>query len=238
MRAEWRCEHPAAGDLVEHICREFQQWEGYPQDRQDRFACELLLREALVNAVTHGSPPGGPVRCVLRANHHRILISVRDCGDGFDWRDAWGRAADGHQENGRGLAIYRHYASLVRFSECGNSIALIRRLANSKQKGGTNKMITKDESQGTMCPPGDIVASSTTELRAALKKLIDSGVRQLELDLTHVTMIDSAGLGLLIAAHNSLRKVAGEMTVIGASPEIVELLTTMRMTQHFRVRGA
>lgn len=238
MRAEWRCERPAASDLVEHICREFRQWEGYPLDRQDRFACELLLREALVNAVVHGSQPGGRVRCVLRASHDRILIAVSDCGRGFNWRAAWGQGADGEQEHGRGLSIYRHYATLVRFSERGNSIALVRRFAESKQKGGTNKMLTKDQSQATMCPPGDIVASATAELRAAMKKLIDSGVRQLELDLTHVTMIDSAGLGLLIAAHNSLRKVAGEMTVVGASPEIVELLTTMRMTQHFRVQGA
>ena len=50
-------------------------------------------------------------------------------------------------------------------------------------------------------------------------------------------MLDSAGLGLLIAAHNSLQKVGGEMSVVKASPDILELLTTMRIHQHFRISG-
>jgi anti-anti-sigma regulatory factor len=49
---------------------------------------------------------------------------------------------------------------------------------------------------------------------------------------------DSTGIGLLIAAHNSLRKVGGKLPVIHASPDILELFQTMRIHQHFSVSGA
>jgi anti-anti-sigma factor len=58
------------------------------------------------------------------------------------------------------------------------------------------------------------------------------------LDLANTRMLDSSGIGLLIAAHNSIRKAGGQMSVIHASPEIVDLLRTMRIHQHMTVAGA
>ena len=96
-------------------------------------------------------------------------------------------------------------------------------------------MIIRQDKQATLQPEGDVVAGSVAELRAALRELVGTGVRQLVVDLANVQMLDSAGLGLLIAAHNSLQKVGGEMSVVKASPDILELLTTMRIHQHFRI---
>jgi anti-anti-sigma regulatory factor len=42
---------------------------------------------------------------------------------------------------------------------------------------------------------------------------------------------------LLISAHNSLKKVGGQLAVIHASTDILELFQTMRMHQHFSVSG-
>jgi anti-anti-sigma regulatory factor len=49
--------------------------------------------------------------------------------------------------------------------------------------------------------------------------------------------MDSRGIGLLISAHNSLRKVGGTLAVVHASKDILELLHTMRIHQHFSVSG-
>lgn len=98
-------------------------------------------------------------------------------------------------------------------------------------------MITREEKQATLQPTGDVVAATVAELRSILRELLGSGVRELTFDLKNVEMIDSPGLGLLISAHNSLQKVGGEISVTSASPAILELLTTMRMHQHFRVSG-
>ena len=57
------------------------------------------------------------------------------------------------------------------------------------------------------------------------------------MDLSDVLMVDSCGIGLLIAAHNSLKKVGGRLAVIHASVDTLELFQTMRMHQHFSVSG-
>ncbi|MCX6598042.1 MAG: STAS domain-containing protein [Acidobacteria bacterium] len=97
--------------------------------------------------------------------------------------------------------------------------------------------MTNENAHGVLCPQGDVVASAVPQLRTELRDLVGTGVRRLVVDMTNVQMVDSAGLGLLIAAHNSLKKVGGEMTVIQASSDILELLTTLRMNQHFTIQG-
>ncbi|MCX6613659.1 MAG: STAS domain-containing protein [Acidobacteria bacterium] len=84
----------------------------------------------------------------------------------------------------------------------------------------------------------DLVASQSTELRDHLRTLISQGTRSVVLDFSHVRMVDSAGLGMIIAAHNSLKKVEGELAVTECSAEILELFRSMRIHQHMRVEGA
>ncbi len=98
-------------------------------------------------------------------------------------------------------------------------------------------MMTTQQTQVTNQPSGDIVARTVPELRSSLRELLANGVRQLVIDLTNVQMVDSAGLGLLISTHNSLKKVGGQLSVIEASPDVMELLTTMRMHLHFSING-
>lgn len=97
-------------------------------------------------------------------------------------------------------------------------------------------MIT-NEQQVVFQPEGDIVAASANELRGKLRDLVNSGARQLVIDLEKTKMVDSVGLGLLIASHNSLQKVGGQLSIVRASADILELLTTMRIHQHFSVSG-
>jgi len=97
-------------------------------------------------------------------------------------------------------------------------------------------MIT-NEQQVVFQPEGDIVAASANELRGKLRDLVNNGARQLVIDLEKTKMVDSVGLGLLIASHNSLQKVGGQLSIVRASADILELLTTMRIHQHFSVSG-
>ncbi len=86
-------------------------------------------------------------------------------------------------------------------------------------------------------PDGDLVAARLPGLRARLTKMVAAGVLHLTLDLENVRSIDSAGIGLLVSAHNSLRKAGGELAVIHASKDILELFHAMRIHQHFSVSG-
>jgi anti-anti-sigma factor len=85
---------------------------------------------------------------------------------------------------------------------------------------------------------GDLVAAKLPSLRSRLRELAASGVQHLTIDLTNTQMVDSAGIGLLISAHNSMKKAGGELTLIHASRDILSLLQTMRIHQHFSVSGS
>ena len=98
--------------------------------------------------------------------------------------------------------------------------------------------VTKEDDKVVLRPAGDsIVAASIPELRSKMREIVASGARELVLDLSDVVMVDSSGIGLLISAHNSLKKVGGQLAVIHASADVLELFQTMRMHQHFSVSG-
>src|SRR5579863_7695315 len=99
-------------------------------------------------------------------------------------------------------------------------------------------VVTREDNRAVVRPSGEtIVAATIPELRLQLRGAVDEGVRELVIDLAGVRMVDSSGLGLLIAAHNSLRKVGGQLAVIHASNDLLELFRSMRMHQHFSVTG-
>jgi anti-sigma B factor antagonist len=98
-------------------------------------------------------------------------------------------------------------------------------------------VILRENNKATIQPPGDIVAASVPNLRAAVRGVVGEGYKELVVDLSKVRMVDSSGLGLLISAHNSLSKVGGHLQVIRATEDILSLFRTMRIQQHFNVSG-
>src|SRR5271170_1252332 len=100
-----------------------------------------------------------------------------------------------------------------------------------------NPAKSQERSAAVLHPEGDLVAPRLPALRSKLQEMVGSGVVHLTMDLAGAQMVDSAGIGLLISAHNSLKKAGGELTVINASKDILDLFRTMRIHQHFSVSG-
>jgi anti-anti-sigma factor len=99
-------------------------------------------------------------------------------------------------------------------------------------------VVTREENKAVVRPAGDtIVAATIPELRAELRGIVSEGIRDLVVDLAGVRMVDSSGIGLLMAAHNSLRRSGGQLTIVNASTDLLELFRSMRMHQHFSVSG-
>jgi len=131
LHIDVRAAMPASLEAVEEFFAEFRRKYQTLLDRANCFAAELLLREALNNAVLHGcrADPGQQVRCLLRLRERRLLIAVEHDGDGFDWRAARAGAAALSDCSGRGIEILRKYASHVRYNERGNAVAIVKRLS-------------------------------------------------------------------------------------------------------------
>lgn len=125
-RNELRAEVPRTAEGVEAFCQQFRKWHAAECGRRDLFASELLLREALMNGVSHGDGRQTPLACVLRGGAKRLLIAVNDGGPGFDWRAQRQVVAATDATHGRGLEIYYSYASRVRFNTSGSGLTLVR----------------------------------------------------------------------------------------------------------------
>jgi anti-sigma regulatory factor (Ser/Thr protein kinase) len=125
---EMRALIPASFDFLERVCAEFRSRAAGLLARRDSFIAELLLREALTNAVEHGSHgnAGSAIRVALRIKKSRMLIAVEDEGEGFDWRLDRSQAAYGTTVSGRGIEILHKYANRVRFNDRGNAVAVVR----------------------------------------------------------------------------------------------------------------
>jgi anti-sigma regulatory factor (Ser/Thr protein kinase) len=128
-RCDWRLDLPATLDAIEQCCAEFRLWQAGTCADLNPFSAELLLREALTNSVVHGclEDPCRRVSCLIRAKRGRLVITIVDAGEGFDWRAAWSRQAELSDAHGRGIEILRRYASTVRFNSKGNSVTLVKR---------------------------------------------------------------------------------------------------------------
>ena len=85
-------------------------------------------------------------------------------------------------------------------------------------------------------PGEDIVASTMERFKKKLMTAVKKGGPELIIDLSGVNTIDSVGLGMTLAAYNSISHRGGKLTVINASEDVFQLFETMRLDQHFDVQ--
>ena len=121
---------------LDQLCAEVSACLTGPEVEPHTFALQLLLREALNNAVLHGCAghPAGQVTCELTLSDTEARLVVGDSGPGFDWHTRLsdapgsGNTCAGNLECGRGLRIYQLYANALEFNAAGNQVTLTRRL--------------------------------------------------------------------------------------------------------------
>lgn len=99
-------------------------------------------------------------------------------------------------------------------------------------------LIDKSGDRVTITPGKDVVASMANEFRTELNLQIQESPSELIIDLSGVEMVDSVGIGIIIATHNSLDQKGGKLKVINIAEDIYGLFSTMRLDRHFSVEKA
>ena len=121
----------ASLENVDHICADISAWMMDLNLSRLTFSLEILAREALNNAVIHGSQmdPLKKIYAELVLDEQALRLKVRDDGPGFNWQAILQRGiVDDHKESGRGIKLYQYYADPVEFNESGNQVILTRKL--------------------------------------------------------------------------------------------------------------
>jgi anti-anti-sigma factor len=233
------------GGMERLVAQGMQWWHGQEGGSWLRpFAVELLLRESLTNAVTHGvtSNPAAPVRLQMRASADELIIEIHEPGDPWQPQLPLPRQ-DELAENGRGLLILIHYATHLAWDTQQNCLRMrcvhrYRSPSNSSfHATATAPMIKtlKNSDALVLIPQTNLAASHVADLRTELLELTRDAPTEVLLDLSSVEIIDSSGIGLIIALNNSLQSDRAQLKVIEASEDIYGLLTSMRLDRHFPI---
>jgi serine/threonine-protein kinase RsbW len=124
---DWK--YPATLQNIEQVCSAVAQiLEKHSLKKRDLFGIELLLREALNNAVMHGchQNPLLSFSGRITISDQEAIIEVSDDGPGFEWRKESETTHYDVDETGRGLQIYAIYANSIKFNDAGNCVRLTR----------------------------------------------------------------------------------------------------------------
>ena len=97
--------------------------------------------------------------------------------------------------------------------------------------------IINDGDQIIIRPGTDVVASMAAGFKEELLSAINSSQGTVVIDLDGVEMVDSVGIGVIIASHNTLNQAGRKLKVVNVTKDILGLFTTMRLNRRFTVEG-
>ena len=116
----------ASFDKIDSVCMDTQQF--LKETGLGDYCFDILLgvREALTNAVRHGSEmdAGKQVVYSIDIDPERIRIHVADSGPGFNWQQTQGTCALPTATSGRGISIMGHYFDSYQYNGAGNEVTL------------------------------------------------------------------------------------------------------------------
>jgi len=227
--------------LVDAVCRDARSLLACHGQTECVFAVDLLLREFLNNAVVHGNgqDPAKQVEVTMQIGRDWIVLTVTDQGPGFDWRARRRAPPDEDATSGRGIAIGAQFAQRMKFNREGNQVMLwINKDAMKKQGDKVDVEMVRDGQQLRVVLGRTLTAVEVPVLQPALKDELADDVQQIVFDLAATESVDSTGIGLLIAANNSLAGRGGGLRLLNVSPDIMKLLKSMRLVERLNAEAA
>ena len=80
-----------------------------------------------------------------------------------------------------------------------------------------------------------VLGEETSKLRESVKNLVSEGKKKLVLDMKNVTMIDSSGLGALVAAYSSAKSGGAVLRLCNLGAHFNQLLQITKLLTVFEV---
>ncbi len=93
--------------------------------------------------------------------------------------------------------------------------------------------VIKDGETAVIHPRGDIVASGLERIRSVIQETVADHSGPVAIDLADAVLVDSMGIGLLIATQNTLEQSGRKLILRNAGRDLRNLFRTMRLDKHF-----
>jgi serine/threonine-protein kinase RsbW len=128
--------------VTDYLTKRIEQAWFMPVDRC--LSLGLALREALVNAITHGNhdDPSKLVRITAEVSRHQVKFTVEDEGVGFNVNDIpHPRDPDNLlKSSGRGVLLIRSVMDETKYNDRGNRLSMIKRRASLLKEEPMNRL--------------------------------------------------------------------------------------------------
>lgn len=102
--------------------------------------------------------------------------------------------------------------------------------------------IKKDGDVVFITPEKNLIAPESELFKKEFAKALKLGPNELVVDLEKVTYIDSTGIGLLIAAFNSLKdknqKKGSPLKIVNGCSDVLSILEVMKLDRIFHIQKA
>lgn len=98
--------------------------------------------------------------------------------------------------------------------------------------------ILKEEKNGEkffLRAEGEIDIYTCTKLKEKIYTILDTGAKDLAVDLSQVTYIDSTGLGVFIGVLRNLKEKGGSMELLNPTPRVEKVLRITGLDRVFDV---
>jgi anti-sigma B factor antagonist len=79
------------------------------------------------------------------------------------------------------------------------------------------------------------IGSGDVQLRETINKLVDSGKKNILINMQEVTTIDSSGIGELVGCYTSVTNKGGKLKLLHLPPKISDVLTVTQLITVFDV---
>ena len=83
-----------------------------------------------------------------------------------------------------------------------------------------------------------VLGEESNAMREQIKSMLAGGQKKIVLNLDHVTYIDSAGLGALVAAHHSARSQGAALELAHLGSRFQEILQVTKLLTVFEVHDS
>jgi anti-sigma B factor antagonist len=80
-----------------------------------------------------------------------------------------------------------------------------------------------------------VLGDPADEVRSQAQQLLQSGQKNIAVNLGEVTQMDSSGLGVLLRAHNAFKQAGGKIKVYAVPKRVMQLFKMVRMDTVFDI---
>jgi anti-sigma B factor antagonist len=96
--------------------------------------------------------------------------------------------------------------------------------------------VADDDGETVVTAAGELDINTAPELREQLARLVNEGARQIVVDLTKVSFVDSTALSVLVSALKRLRQAGGDLELASPNPSVRRVFEITGLTRLFTIR--